>query len=192
MRKLDEQERIIIRELIRDPKMSDNQISLKTGVPLKSVNRKRKNLEFDNIINYFLHVNNCASGTGSFGGMDMYVIKLKHGISRKEFIEFLKNTNSRNPHRAKHIFSTYIGNMGSNLAIVKIIKSRLHSDIPEIFNCDIVPEIRKHFGEDSVIDTTVIHLDEAFRLLHNYMPMVNMKDGRIAEHWPDDLIFVDE
>ncbi|MBS3107056.1 winged helix-turn-helix transcriptional regulator, partial [Candidatus Woesearchaeota archaeon] len=37
MYKLDEQERLIVRELIRNPQVSDNQIALRTNVPLKTV-----------------------------------------------------------------------------------------------------------------------------------------------------------
>ena len=51
--KLDEQEQKIIKELIRDPRISDNQIGRNTKIPVKTVNRKRKNLEQRNIISYF-------------------------------------------------------------------------------------------------------------------------------------------
>jgi len=30
-----------------------------------------------------------------------------------------------------------------------------------------------------------------FRLFHNYLPGINMKDGQIAEYWGDGLVFVD-
>ena len=52
MRQLDEQEKSIVKALIRDPRLSDNQISKVTKVPVMSVNRKRKKL--DRIMNMFL------------------------------------------------------------------------------------------------------------------------------------------
>ena len=48
-RGLDDQEKLIVRELIKDPRISDNQISTNTNIPLKSVNRKRKRMEFEEI-----------------------------------------------------------------------------------------------------------------------------------------------
>ena len=42
---LDEQERMIVRALVRDPRLSDNQIGKLTGVPTPTVRRKRKRLE---------------------------------------------------------------------------------------------------------------------------------------------------
>ena len=43
--KSDIQSKLIIRALIRNPRVSDNQIGLMTGVPIRTVNRKRKNME---------------------------------------------------------------------------------------------------------------------------------------------------
>jgi len=188
---LDDQERVVVKELIKNPRISDNQISFNTSIPLKTVNRKRKNLELNGCLRYFAELDNNETGTKIFSGRHMYIIKLAHGISRKELIDFLKQNSSKNKHKARHIHSSYVGRSGGNLVLVKLIESRVSPDIIEIFNCDIVPEIRQRFGEDAVVNTDVIHIDEVFRLFHNYMPFVNMKDGKIDEHWNDELVFVD-
>jgi DNA-binding Lrp family transcriptional regulator len=190
-RSLDEQEKLIVKELIKDPRISDNQISLATSIPLKSVNRKRKKLEFEGLINYYVHLDNSDKGTGLFEGRQLYIVKLKHGVSRMDFLEFLKQNSSKNKHINQHIHSTFVGRSGGNLVLMKLIESQQSSDIIEIFNCDLVPEIKQHFGEDAIVNTDVIHVDEMFRLFHNYLPGVNMKDGKIAEHWNDELVFVD-
>ena len=41
----DEQELLILKALIRDPRMSDNRIGKLTGVPIRTVSRKRQRLE---------------------------------------------------------------------------------------------------------------------------------------------------
>ena len=44
MRDLDKKEKLIIKELVKNPRISDNQIAKNTGLAVKSVNRKRKKL----------------------------------------------------------------------------------------------------------------------------------------------------
>ena len=56
MRQLDEQERRIVRELIKDPRISDNQIAKNTRVPVMTVNRKRKLLEEKGLLNYYCYL----------------------------------------------------------------------------------------------------------------------------------------
>jgi DNA-binding Lrp family transcriptional regulator len=50
MRQLDEQERLIVRHLIRDPRESDNGIGEATGVNVRTVGRKRQRLEQEAIL----------------------------------------------------------------------------------------------------------------------------------------------
>lgn len=190
-RGLDDQEKLIVRELIKDPRISDNQISTNTNIPLKSVNRKRKRMEFEGLLNYYTALDSSEKGTGAFSGRHLYLVKLNHGISRKDVLDFLKQNSSRSKHKMKHVHSTFVGRSGANLVLVKLIESRLSSDIVEIYNCDIVPELKNRFGEDAIVSTDVIHIDEMFRLFHNYMPGLNMKDGKISENWNDEFIHVE-
>ena len=46
----DDQERAILKALIRDPRQSDNHISKVTGVPTPTVRRKRKRLEDEGLL----------------------------------------------------------------------------------------------------------------------------------------------
>ena len=46
------QERRIIRNLIKNPRISDNKISKITGIPTITVNRKRKKLEAEGLLHY--------------------------------------------------------------------------------------------------------------------------------------------
>ena len=50
MTTLDEQEQLIMRTLVRNPRSSDNRISALTGVPVRTVSRKRARLERDGVL----------------------------------------------------------------------------------------------------------------------------------------------
>ena len=56
-RPLDEQEERIAKALIKNPRLSDNQIGKLTGVPVRTVSRKREKLEESGVLNYFAQVN---------------------------------------------------------------------------------------------------------------------------------------
>ena len=54
IRTLDEQEIKIVRELIKDPRLSDNKPAKKTGIPVMTVNRKRKRLGAEKLLRYYV------------------------------------------------------------------------------------------------------------------------------------------
>ncbi|MCE2449523.1 MAG: winged helix-turn-helix domain-containing protein, partial [Candidatus Latescibacteria bacterium] len=56
MRCFDKQEQQIVRTLIRNPRCSDNRISTLTGVPVRTVSRKRARLEQEGILFYYAAV----------------------------------------------------------------------------------------------------------------------------------------
>ena len=90
MKNLDEQERKIIRALIRNPRLSDNQVSKLTRVPVMSVNRKRKALEEKELLNYFCYLDTSRYGLNLLPARQLYIVKLKIGITKKEFIDAIK------------------------------------------------------------------------------------------------------
>jgi len=187
---IDQQEKVIIRELIKNPKISDNKISKNTKVPVKTVNRKRKILEKRGLINYFTYLNNGINGTGRFSAKQQYIITFKYGITRSNIIEKIGREMPRLI-ELKHIADCSVGDKDGHAIIAITIESRLESDIIEVFNAEILPKFKRLFGEDAVIKTEVITLNVPIVMLHNYMPLVNIMHGKIKEDWPDDLIFVD-
>ncbi len=190
MRKIDKQEEIIIKELIKNPRISDNQISKNTNVPVKTVNRKRKKLEKEGLLYYFTYLNNGPHGTGSFTAKQQYIITFKSGMTRKQMIEAMKKE-SPTKIELKHIAECSLGERDGHAIIAMIIESRLISDIIEIFNAEISPKFKRLFGEDAIIKIEVLTLNVPIVMLHNYMPLTNIYNGKIKEGWPDDLIFVD-
>jgi DNA-binding Lrp family transcriptional regulator len=63
MRILDEQEKAIVRRLIRDPRESDNGVGELTGVNVRTVSRKRQRLEQEGILSYYANVDLSANGS---------------------------------------------------------------------------------------------------------------------------------
>ncbi len=192
MHKLDNQERLITRELIKNPRISDNQIAIKTNVPLKTVNRKRKILEEKGMLLYFSYLNNSQTGTGTYNGRGLFIIVLRDGITRRELLEKYWNNKKIDEFFPKHIFLTWIGEMEGNVAIIKMIESQKQDDLIEIFNADIVPTLEECFGNGCIKKTITIPISATLRAIHNYLPGRNMEKGKIKEDWPNERIFVDE
>ncbi len=84
MHKLDNQERLITRELIKNPRISDNQIAIKTNVPLKTVNRKRKILEEKGMLLYFSYL--FLTWIGEMEG-NVAIIKMIESQKQDDLIE---------------------------------------------------------------------------------------------------------
>lgn len=185
----DENEVKIIKELIKDPRVSDNRIGQKTGIPVKTVNRKRKQLEKANVIHYYTHINHGLEGTKYFNSQQMFVVKFKHGITRLLFLDRMKDE-YHNAHFAKHIPFSYLGESGGRLNLILAIESLVDTDIIEILNADVVPLLKKRLGEDCIEKVENIVLTKTLRQHHNYFPLQNLENGKIKQDWPDEKIFV--
>lgn len=190
MYQLDEQEKLIVRELIRDPRISDNQIAIRTNVPLKTTNRKRKLLEENNLINYFCYLNNTPKGTGTFTGRSMFIIMLKEGITRKAVLERFEQSEKAARFFPKHLVSTQIGEYMGNIALIMVIESHKREDLIEIYNAELINELHAHFGHGCVKETITIPISDTLRIARNYLPKRNMRAGKIKTDWPDSHIYV--
>jgi DNA-binding Lrp family transcriptional regulator len=189
MKDLDEQEKKILKELIKNPRISDNQIGSKTGIPVKTVNRKRKNLEKEGIVYYFTHVDNGEKGTGTFLSQHLYLLKLKFGITAaliNEKFQHMFNNHVIN----KHVIFAGFGEMDGNITLMVMLESYKSQDIIEIFNAEIVSTISNFLGRDAIVEVKSIPLRNNIKLFHNYMPYINMENGFLKKDWPNDNIFI--
>lgn len=189
-RTLDEQERMIIRALVRDPRLSDNQIGKLTGVPTPTVRRKRRKLEDDGLLNYFCALDMQESGTGVFGARHLYVIKFRIGITVKQVVDEIKNEPNIRSIFTDLIYESHIAEIEGRVALVMIIEGKNDADIVENVQGKIVPSLRKNHGPESIEEISTIRLLEPIRIFHNYVPMVNMRHGVLRDEWPKDAIFV--
>ncbi len=188
-RNIDLQEREIVRELISCPRISDNQISRNTGIPLKTVNRKRKKLEEEGYLQFFTSLDTSQNGTGDFRSRQLYIVSFKNGITRYQFYERLKSVEV-NSIMTKHILESHLGEKDGKLTLILVIESRVEEDVLEIFNAEITPLIKSHLGEDAISDVISINLTHNLSLLHNYIPKRNTVLGLMNTQVKKDTIFV--
>src|SRR3989338_6632462 len=175
MKHLDYQECAIVRELIKNPRVSDTSVSKKTKIPTMSVNRKRKKLEKEGFLNYYAVLNN--KKTGLFKLCKLYIIKFKIGITASMFLETMENDIAFQNFNQEHIDTTYLSEKDGHFALVMIIDAENDTTLLEHFNGFIVPNLKKHFGEDAISEITTVKLHQTVRMHHSYMPSINIENG---------------
>ena len=192
MPELDEKEVRIVRELIRNPRSSDNMIARSTGIPVMTVNRKRKLLEEERLIRYYVSLDKNESGLHIFDAKELYVVKFKVGITMKTYLEKLEEDQNWRMFNSRFISLAYLGEKDGHLALVIILDAVTESQLVEEFNGKIIPFLKEKLGSDCIEEVITTSLDRLVRVHHNYLPAVNMKNGVIKKEWPDKWIFVNE
>ncbi len=189
-RTIDDQEKLIIKALIRNPRSSDNQISKSTRVPVRTVYRKRKKLEEEGIIHYYLNVNLDKSGIGAINARHLYIIKFKLGIPHSQVVQEINEENNVRTVFTEHIYQSFLAEVDGSVALVMILEGERDEDIVENFNKIIIPSLKKNHGPDSIENVQTIRLSDPIRFFHNYLPMLNIKNGIIRDDWRDELLFI--
>ena len=190
MRELDDQERLIIRQLIRDPRESDNGICEITGVNVRTVGRKRQRLEQDGVLSYHTHVNLTASGTGQFTARHVYIIKFQLGITVKQVEDDIRREPFVRSIFTEMLFESHIAEIDGNVAMLLFIDGANDTDIVQTVQEKLIPSLLRNHGEGSIAEVSTIRLLKPVREMRNYLPFVNMQDGYIRKDWPDDAIYV--
>lgn len=189
-RELDEQERLIVRTLIRNPRSSDNDISRRTKVPVMTVNRKRKAMEKEGLLLYMTRLVHGPSGVGIQNLGELFVIKFKLGMTEKEFKESMRLI----PHIkefSKYVTLAYLGSYEGHIALIVLVGGKTLREVNEVFHDMIVKSLRQQFGEDAIEDVFSISITDPVRMVHNYLPTINIENAHIKDDWRDEWIFVD-
>ncbi|MBU0615508.1 MAG: winged helix-turn-helix domain-containing protein [Nanoarchaeota archaeon] len=192
IRRLDENERKIVKELIKNPRISDNQISKNTKVPVMTVNRKRKQLEEERLLHYFTSFDTGEFGTGTFKAKQLYIIKFKTGITRSQFIEKVEKDKRFQAFNASYISLSYLGEKDGRLALIMVLDAETDSSLVDEFSGKIVPHLKENLGEECIAELITTKIINTLRRHHNYLPSINMEKGVMKKDWPDDWIFVDK
>ncbi len=192
IRELDENERKVVRELIKNPRISDNQISKNTKVPVMTANRKRKQLEKENLLRYFTSFDTGEFGTGTFKAKQLYIIKFKIGITRNDYIEKLEKDKRFQQFNASYISMSYLGEKDGHLALILVLDAETDSLLVDEFNGKILPHLKEKLGDDCIKEIITTKISNTIRRHHNYLPSINIENGIIKKDWPDDWIFVDK
>ena len=190
MRNLDEQERAIIRALIRNPRCSDRKIGTQTGVNVKTVTRKRGRLEQEGILKYYTAVEMQANGTSRFTTQHMIIIKFELGVTRSQVVEEIRGEPNVANVFSELIRDSFIAETDGHIALVMVVEGESDSDVADSVQGKIIPSIKKNHGENSIVELRTIRLLGTIRREHNYLPLVNMADSTLDEDWPDEAIFV--
>lgn len=188
---LNEKEVKIVRELIRNPRISDSKISKKTGVPVMTVNRKRRFFEENSLISYYADFCHGESGTKDFHSKQLYVIKFKSNITRDVYLKKMIQNKFDKKFQSQKIIESYLGEKDGRLALIVIVNAKNEAELVETFNGKIIQNLNNSLGEDCIIDITTTRITDLIRTHHNYLPLLNMEKGIIKKDWPDDWIFID-
>jgi len=189
---LDEKEVKIVRELIRDPRASDNQVAKRTNIPVMTVNRKRKKLEEEKLLRYYTSIDKGEFGLKIFGAKALLIIKFKIGITRQAYYETPEKDPTWRMLNSKYISLAYLGEKDGHLALIIILDAKSREDLVEEFNGKIVTFFEDKLGQKCIKEIITTNLDKMVRVHHNYIPAMNMEKGRIKKEWPDSLIFVND
>jgi len=189
-RLLDEQERAIVRALIRDPRDSDNAIGLKTGVNVRSVGRKRQRLEEEGILSYYTNVDLSERGTGQFPVRHLYIITFRNGITHGGLVADIQKEPFVRSVFTEVIFESHIAEIDGKLAMLLFIDGASEKDIVETVQGQLIPSLLKNHGENSVEDVRTIRVLSPVRMLRNYILPVNVRSGYLKPDWPDEAIYM--
>jgi len=190
MRDLDAQERLIIRQLIRDPRESDNGIGEITGVNVRTVGRKRQRLEQDGILSYHTQVNLAEGGTAQFTARHAYIVKFRLGITVSQVEEDIRREPFVRSIFTEMLFESHIAEIDGAVAMLLFVDGASDGDIVQTVQERLIPSLLRNHGEGSVAEVSTLRLLKPVRVMRNYLPFVNMKEGYIRKDWPDEAIYV--
>jgi DNA-binding Lrp family transcriptional regulator len=190
MKELDEQERLIVRHLIRDPRESDNGIGEATGVNVRTVGRKRQRLEQAGILSYFTHLDLSSRGTGQFGARHLYIIKFRIGVTYKQLLEDIQREPFVRSIFTEIIFESHIAEIDGKLAMLLFIDGADETNIVQTVQEQLIPSLLRNHGENSIEAVNTIRVLAPVRTMRNYIQPVNMHHGYIRKDWPDEAIYV--
>jgi DNA-binding Lrp family transcriptional regulator len=190
MRELDDQERRIVRQLVRDPRESDNAIGELTGVNVRTVGRKRQRLEHEGVLSYYTQLDLSAQGTGQFNSRHLYIIKFRIGVTFNQITEDIQREPFVRSMFTEIIFESHIAEIDGKLAMLLYIDGASDTDIVQTVQEKLIPSLLRNHGENSIEEISTVRLLSPVRVMRNYLPFVNMENGYIRKDWPDEAIYV--
>jgi len=190
MRILDEQEKAIVRQLIIDPRESDNGIGEVTGVNVRTVSRKRDRLEQEGILSYYTNLDLSADGAKQYNARHLYIIKFRVGITYSQLIQDIRQESNQKSIFTETIFESHIAEIDGKVALLLFVDGNSDLDIVQRTHEELIPGLLKNHGSDSIESISTIRLLSPIRVMRNYLPIVNMCKGYIRSDWPSDAVYV--
>ena len=187
---LEEKDDKIVRELIRNPRISDNQIARNTGLPVKTVSRHRKRMEKAGLLLYMTKFNHFTRAVESDGAIQFVMVTLRRGLTKQAVYGKMDVIYHLPAFAQKHIRDSYIAERDGQVVLILLMESPKSTDIVEILNADLFPYLDQVFGTYAVHCCQTYPVAGNVSMLHNYVPAVNMQSGTISKDWPDSKIYV--
>ena len=181
----DRQEQLILKSLIMNPRMSDNMIGKQTKVPIRTVSRRRKKLEECGAISYYLNINHLDK----IKARHLYIIKFRMGITKKKLMDEIRQEPKLKTLFTEMIYESHYAEVDGHTAIIMIVEAMSDEEVSENFNGKILSLMLKNHGKDSIEDINTIRLSDQIRLFHNYLPFINMHNGKLNMQISD--IYID-
>ncbi len=191
MRLLDDQEKAIARQLIRNPRATDKSISDRTGIQLRTVGRKRQKLEHEGVLRYWATIDHSTTGTGEYTASHLYVIGFAIGITYQSVWQYLQQRQSQ-PDRAKFISENHLAEADGKIVLFLMVNGTSDKEILLKMHEAILPDLFAALGASAVQQITTLRLLSPVRTLRNYLPLINMASPAIREDWPDAAIHVSQ
>jgi DNA-binding Lrp family transcriptional regulator len=191
MSDFDSQERAILRALIRNPRVSDNRIATTTGVPVRTVRRKRSRLENQGRVRYYAAIDRERSqDAATVTTQHMVIIKFRLGVTREQIEEEIRNEPNVANVFSELIRDSYLAETDGHIALVMIVEGASDSDVADSLQGKILPSIQNNHGKDCILEMRTMRVLGLIRREHNYLPRVNMPDAILAADWPDEAIYL--
>ena len=179
-----------MRQLVRDPRESDNGIGELTDVNVRTVGRKRQRLEQEGILSYYTQLDLSAQGSGQFNTRHLYIVKFRIGVTFKQLTEDIQREPFVRSIFTEIIFESHIAEIDGKLAMLMFIDGASDTEIVQTVQEKLIPSLLKNHGENSIEEISTMRLLAPVRVMRNYLPFVNMQNGYIKKDWPNEAIYV--
>jgi DNA-binding Lrp family transcriptional regulator len=139
MRILDEQEKAIVRQLVRDPRESDNGVGEVTGVNVRTVSRKRDRLEQEGILSYYTNVDLSGDGAKQYNARHLYIIKFRVGITYNQLIQDIRKEPNQQSVFTETIFESHIAEIDGKVALLLFVDGNSDLDFVQRTHEELIP-----------------------------------------------------
>lgn len=188
-REMDDVDRAIARELVKDPRTTDKHIRDATGIALRTVGRRRKRLEEEGLIRYSAEVDLRGRSSSHRGSRKLYIIRFRLEVSLND----VRAKVAKEPSIVENtdiIYESHIVEVDGRLALLIVIEGASEAAIVESVHDKLLPRLIKNHGEDAIEGISTICLLDTIRRQRNYLPSINMDGSTIKTDWPSSTLYV--
>jgi hypothetical protein len=76
------------------------------------------------------------------------------------------------------------------VALLLYIDGDSDVDIVQRMHEELIPTLLENHGKELIEEISTVRILSPVRVMRNYLPLVNMKNGLMKADWPDEAIYV--